>query len=102
MITKAPPFLVSDSFASGRFIIHTREPKFIAKVFRPDLETEEQEIKAKLTHWAEIDFKGRRTIIGIIDLWEPEASEDRIQGRLKRLQQWYKSIMIEEYNNGKL
>lgn len=77
------------------FIIHTKEPRFIAKIFNPETEAEAKEIKDKITLHTEIDFKGRTTIIGIIELWEPKVSEDKLRAVIKRLKHWYCSILNE-------
>jgi len=93
-ITKIPPFILSHSNDGSRmYIIHTKEPAFIAKIIYPASD-EERQIKSKLDYW--IELEAPRTIIGIIELWQPVSSEDRLKAVLKRMKHWYCSIVNEQ------
>jgi hypothetical protein len=102
-LTKIPPFILSYSRdQENEYVIHTKDPAFIAKVLYPESEEEASDIKSKIDYWVEIDFKGRKTILAVIELFQPVSSEDRMKGVLKRLEHWYKSLMIERFNQNKL
>lgn len=94
-LTKIPPFILANTRnLEGNYIIHTKEPRFIAKIFNPESREQELNIKSILGHWIELETP--KTIIGIIESWGPEASEDKLEAAIKRLKHWYCSILNEQ------
>jgi hypothetical protein len=94
-LTKFPPFILAQSRdGENEYIVHTKEPRFIAKIFTPSGEAEESELLKAYPKLPNLTLASKKYVFGLT-IWQPYES-DKLSKIVSRMTDWYKSYLIDK------